>query len=232
MRPSTDTRLIRCLDGLAMSFAVIDYLHADLHPLCSTLQSSPERLPVAFERCWSFVDAVHRIREIAQSIPGLSVKTTEVRIFLDATSLAEDFRHYIQHLRKELMKQPGNNFPVWGSLSWIAPDDPMLNHTVLAGAQIGETTYNGCVFDVVNRTWVSKVALSVGGRTFNFDLMHEACARFRTFVLPWIGTTYTAGIQVQTQSPVVSMRLNLTGGDDVPPCNDSGSQEPAARLER
>jgi len=102
MHAATDTRLARCLDGLALSFAMLEHIHADLHLVCAGVKADKQSLPLAFWRCWSFVDTVHRIREAAQAVPGQSSKTSELRLFLDATAIAEDFRHYIQHLRSEL----------------------------------------------------------------------------------------------------------------------------------
>src|SRR5215813_4395867 len=99
MHAATDTRLIRCLDGLTLSFAILEEIHSELHAACAVLTVHKDRLPAAFWRCWSFVDTVHRIREVAQAIPGLSRNTPELRTFLGATSIAEGFRHYIQHLR-------------------------------------------------------------------------------------------------------------------------------------
>jgi hypothetical protein len=168
---------------------------------------------VAFLRCWSFVDTVHRIREVAQAIPGLSRKNTELRLFLDTTIIAGEFRDYIQHLRSELSKLPGNTFPVWGSLSWVDPTDPQLTHTALAGAQVGETQFVGCVFDTVEGRWVSNVALSVGGLSFNFDPIFSACIRFRDFIIPWLLTSYAPGIQSQDELPIMSTRIQLVERD-------------------
>lgn len=212
MHAATDTRLIRCLDGLEMSFAILKHLHSEMHDICKTLHTSQQELPVAFERCWSFIDSVHRIREIAQAVPGLNNKAPEVRVFLESTAIAEEFRHYIQHLRNELMKMPGNTFPVWGSLSWVDPVDPMVTHVALAGANVDKTEYHGCVFDTVERKWVSKVTLAVAGLSFNFDPIFEACKRFDRFVLPWIMSTYAPGVIAREKLPSVTMRLQINVG--------------------
>lgn len=213
MHATTDTRLVRCVDGLAMSFAILEHIHADLHVVCARVRANKQSLPVAFLRCWSFVDTVHRIREVAQAIPGLSRKNTELRLFLDTTIIAGEFRDYIQHLRSELSKLPGNTFPVWGSLSWVDPTDPQLTHTALAGAQVGETQFVGCVFDTVEGRWVSNVALSVGGLSFNFDPIFSACIRFRDFIIPWLLTSYAPGIQSQDELPIMSTRIQLVERD-------------------
>ncbi|MBS1154287.1 MAG: hypothetical protein H6R07_211 [Proteobacteria bacterium] len=207
MHATNDTRLVRCLDGLSMSFAVIEQIDSELYDACSRLLSEKELLPAVFWRAWSFVDTVHRIREVAQAVPGLSSKTSEMRKFLTSTEVAESFRHYIQHLRGELSKRPGNTFPAWGSLAWVDPNDPQLTHMALAGAQVGETHYAGLVFDTVEQRWVSRVALSVGGLSFNFDLIAAECMDFRNFILPWLLQKYAPGINLKDELPIISMRF-------------------------
>jgi len=214
MGAGTDTRLIRCLDGLSMSFAMLEHIHEAQYGVCAGLKADKAHLlPVAFWHCWSFVDIVHRIREIAQGIPGLGGKRAELRGFLNATAPAEAFRHYIQHLRSELAKSPGNTFPVWGSLAWVDPDDQWLSHTALAGAQVGETRFDGCVFDTVERRWVSRVALSVEGKSFNFDPIFASCIEFRDFVIPWVMSTYSPGVRFQEELPVMSTRIQFVPRD-------------------
>lgn len=214
MHAATDIRLVRCLDGLALSFAILQHIHADLHVVCASITSNKDALPPAYWRCWSFIDTVHRIREVAQAVPGLGRKTPELRLFLDATAIAEKFRHYIQHLRSELSKIPGNTFPVWGSLSWVDLEDSLLTHTVLAGAQVGDTQYPGCVFDTVERQWVSRVSLSVVGHSFNFDPIFATCMRFRDFVVPWLLNTCAPGFKFEEEVPVISARIQFVVRDD------------------
>src|SRR5918994_8011768 len=64
-----------------------------------------------------------RLRDLAQSIPGLGRKDPELKRFLATTELAERCRHYIQHLRQELADIEDHADPVWGSLSWEDPAD-------------------------------------------------------------------------------------------------------------
>ena len=85
----------------------------------------------------------------------------------------------------------------------------MLTHTALAGAQVGETRFVGCVFDTVERKWVSKVALSVNDLSFNFDPIFVACTRFIDFVVPWILAKYSPGIQLREELPVMSTRVQF-----------------------
>jgi len=61
MHAATDTRLVRCLDGLALSFAMLEHIHADLHLVCAGVKADKQSLPLAFLQCWSFVDTVHAL---------------------------------------------------------------------------------------------------------------------------------------------------------------------------
>jgi hypothetical protein len=143
MHATTDTRIVRCLDALSFSFSMLEDVHAELYPSCVRLRSDRNALPQAYWRAWSFVDLVHRIREVAQSVPGLSAKNKELREFLSATEFAEKLRHYIQHLRSELSKTPGNSFPAWGNLAWVDPEDPLLAYSAMSGAEVGQTSVSG-----------------------------------------------------------------------------------------
>jgi hypothetical protein len=215
MHASEDIRTVKCLDGLHYSFATLEYIYSDLHPTCCKIIKDHGAVVPALWRCWSFVDLVHRIREIAQALPGLSKKTPELVSFLDATKLAEDYRHYVQHLRGELSKRDVNPFPVWGSLSWVDSEDKSSSHTVFIGAQLKGTGVTSCVYDTLERRWVSLVCLGIAGSSFNFDPIYTVCARFRDFVIPWVLSSYKPGIHVTDKPRImtVQFRLGKKGGD-------------------
>jgi len=210
MHASKDVRLVKCLDGLDYSFALLDHAYDGLHDTCVGINTDHSELVPALSKCWMIVDLIHRIREIAQALPGLSRKNRELVSFLNATGIAKRFRHYIQHLREELAKSEMNPFPVWGTLSWIDGEDPTKSYTAFAGAMLPGTQYHGCVFDTHDRTWVSSVTLVVDSLSFNFDPIYEACSEFRDFVIPWIIDTYAPGITVSEDTPIITARF-LTG---------------------
>src|SRR5262245_144033 len=118
MLSALDLRKLRCMDGLHYSFQMLELSHDSLWTICCGIPGDNFNAVRGLASCWSFIDSLHRIREIAQAVPGLGRKHPEMRAFLDATELAEEFRHYIQHLRGELSHDPPNSFPVWGSLAW------------------------------------------------------------------------------------------------------------------
>ena len=186
MLTNIDIRKLRCLDGLHYSFELIDYYYSSLYGTCCEIPDNKSTVTKALSACWGFIDVLHRIREIAQSVPSLSVKHQEMRAFLSSTSLAENYRHYIQHLRNEITNDPPNTFPVWGALSWVDKDNSKRSNIAIFGSQIEDTHYSVCVYDTANKKWVSKVCLGVGNRSFNFDPIYQACIRFKEFILPYL----------------------------------------------
>jgi hypothetical protein len=167
-------RRVKVLDGLHFSFQLLEYHHAMMYPACAAVPTDRSKLVPALASCWSFIDVLHRLRELSQAVPGLAGRTPERRRFLERTAIAEKCRHYIQHLRSELARPSPETWPVWGSLSWVDPDDQLTTHTVMFGAHLPDTNYTGAVFDTVERRWVSRVCLGVKEWSFNFDPLFEA----------------------------------------------------------
>lgn len=222
-----DTRAVRrvkVLDGLFYSFRLLEHHYEAIYPACCRMREQPAMAVVAIANCWGFVDVLHRSRELAQLVPGLGHKQQDLVHFLRSTRLAEEYRHYIQHLRGELATTTHSS-PVWGSISWADPDDKALSHTVMVGTQPPgvQTLFSGAVFDTVDRRWVSRVCLGVKESSFNFDPMFDAARRFEAFVVPWIreraGITPAPAAHLQ----VVSARI-LIG--ELPP-NDTMQQAAA-----
>ncbi len=213
MLTALDVRKIRCLDGLHYSFQLLRHFQSNLWDTCCKIPADNSQIISALASCWGFIDAVHRIREIAQSTPGVSAKHAEMRAFLAASGLAEDCRHYIQHLRQELSKDPPNSFPVWGSLSWVDPITPNRAHTALLGAQIGGINYTSCIYDRLEKRWVSKVSLGIDNQSFNFDAIFLAALRFEKFILPLLTDSASVEVQLHDKLPIVSVDFVIPPDD-------------------
>src|SRR3990172_5329495 len=209
MHASTDLRNLKCFEGLHYSFEILEYNYKELYEKCASIKNNNEDLIPALSMCWSIIDSIHRIREISQAVPGLNKKGQNLISFLNETKIAEDYRHYIQHLREEVSKKNLNPFPVWGSLSWIDPDDESNSHSVIFGSKIEGTRYSGCVYDLLERKWVSKVSLSIKNYSFNFDPLYNASMKFKNFILPWIKSNYKHGIDIKDKLPIISTRFEL-----------------------
>jgi hypothetical protein len=207
MPDSFDLRTIKCFDGLHYSFETLIYIYESMHEMCTKIKDDQSFLIPVLWRCWSFIDIVNRIREISQAFPKLNKKNRQLMNFLEATSIAEEYRHYIQHLREELSKKAINPFPVWGSLAWVDPNDSKSSYVIFIGAQIKGTSVTGCVYDLVERKWVSKVCLGIAGKSFNFDPIYNSCMQFQKFIIPWILSANKSTIQIKEELPIITIQL-------------------------
>ncbi len=179
MHANKDPRILRFRDGFWFSRAILHREREELEALRSKL--SPDSLGDvlhAFATVWQIVDAVHRVRELAEGMPGLNKGDAWVRRFLDNTAIAEEFRHYVQHLRGELSKPDVGRFPVWGSLSWVSASDPLRLFTAVTGVVSPGMQISSGVFDSHENRYVSRVALSVKGPVFNVDPIVEETTAF------------------------------------------------------
>jgi hypothetical protein len=174
-----DPRLIRFRDGFWFSRALLRREVVELERIRAKLRpDARDGLLHTVATVWQIVDAVHRVRDLAQATPGVSQRDAAVRTFLGATTIAEQFRHYVQHLRGELAKPEVDRFPVWGSVSWVSAEDEGVMFTAVTGAVAAETEISGGVYDRVERRWVSRVSLSIRGVVFNVDPIVEATLTF------------------------------------------------------
>src|SRR4051794_19349083 len=94
MHASADIRLVKCLDGLHFSFEMLEQANDGLYETCVRVKTDPAALAPALWRCWSLVDVVHRLRELAEAVPGLSKRNPDLVTFLGVTHVAEECRHY------------------------------------------------------------------------------------------------------------------------------------------
>jgi hypothetical protein len=202
-----ELRKIRCFDGLHYSFELLRNFYSGIYENCKRIIEDNSRIIAALASCWGFIDALYRIREIALSTPSINSKHLEMRVFIESTELAEKYRHYIQHLRGELSNKPPNPYPVWGSLSWVDESDSDKAYTALLGAQIPGTTYTGCVFDIQNKKWVSKVCLGVGQHSFNFDPIYDSSLRFKKYIIPKIIENASNEVKLHEKLPIITMKL-------------------------
>lgn len=212
-----DIRKIRCLDALHYSFQILRHYHSRLWEDCCKLHQDNSQIVSVLAGCWGFIDSMHRVREIAQSIPDLSVKHPEMRAFLSASKHAEDYRHYIQHLRGELAKNPPNTFPVWGSISWTDKDNPQKSHTVFLGTHLSDTQNTSGVYDVKEQKWVSNVSLGIGDITFNFDKVFESAARFEEFCIPYLRNSLDVKLNFRDKLPIMSLEIGTKNPGFQPP---------------
>lgn len=202
-------RRVKVLDGLLFSFRLLEHHHAQLYPACVQLPRDPTALVAAIAAAWGFVDALHRARELAQSVRGLGRRNPHLKQFLYSTRSAEDYRHYVQHLRSELANSQTHTFAVWGSLSWVDTEDETVSHTAVIGSLPPDapTSYSGASYDTWKHQYVSRVNLGIRNLSFGFDPMLSAALAFERFVVAWIAKQGGWSLEDKGQLQIMTFRI-------------------------
>jgi hypothetical protein len=215
MHSKDDLRLFRFLDCIHYSLEVLNIQYNDLNSILAKLKpSDSSQIIRALAVSWSIVDSIHRIREVAQNIPGLGGDAPQLKSFLYDTRIVDVYRDYIRHLRNELSKTDLDKFPVWGSFSWIDNEDKKTCHTAFTGSVIGNVGFGSCVYDRHERRWVSKAAICIKNCVFNIDPCYESAKQFCRFILDWIKSVKAGQINEKKGIPVVSAQFVFPDNKD------------------
>jgi hypothetical protein len=116
---------------------------------------------------WSVVDSVHRIRELIEHAPIFPKNETDFRIFLAKTEVAEELRHYVQHLAGKA-KSWTSATPFWGVISWSSERDPTVQFTLVTSDPYVGGSLPGLIFDRQSNCFISTFQLEVA--MFRIDL--------------------------------------------------------------
>jgi hypothetical protein len=210
MHAKNDPRLVRFLDGLQYTLALIRLQYSDICGMIAKQTPDDHGMIMrSIYTAWGIVDSVHRIRELSQSIPGFSGSDQRLKLFLEETKIAEQFRHYIQHLRQELSKAKVDEFPVWGSFSWVGESDDHVVYTVLTGTPLEKTVVESCVYDTVEGCWVSKATLTIHGLSFHIDPIVAITSRFAEYAIHWIEGVKSIKIGSPEKLDVITARVEI-----------------------
>lgn len=206
MHVSEDPRLYKFFEAMHYSDFVLRQNYDELNSLIEHLEKENGSAIVRAQMiCWTIIDTIHRIREVAQNIPGLSRRNEHLKKLVQETAIVEKFRNYVQHLRNELSKKEMNNFPVWGSFSWIDHNDPRVSHTAISGGWDGKTSFPSSVYDTVEKRWVSRTSLSIADLSCNIDPIYERTMSFTSFCLSWMKDILGEKVTLHDKVPVVSI---------------------------
>jgi len=116
-------RQIVLLDGIRysadMAGIAIDRLWRQLCFIDSTEETIQNyHIAEAALDAWSIIDAAHRMSDLVEHLPGLSMKPWR-RIFRDRVNDALDLRNMWQHQDSEAERVVANRGQAWGALSWV-----------------------------------------------------------------------------------------------------------------
>lgn len=185
--PQILTKIIKAYNSLNISFGIIELNQNNLYQSCLSFEENTNQLYRALSECWSFIDNLHRIREVCRQAPTLNQKGLEFRKFLEVTEIAEECRHYMQHLARENNNE-NDTTPSFGSLSWLDKDNNSKVHLRVIGIAFKGSRHSMIPFDRLEGKFISRVSLSVMDRSFNFDLIYPEIINFKNFILAKLRT--------------------------------------------
>ena len=122
------------LSSIRVTIEMIDIAYArlleTLGQLTATEKVGPNLGRLASEAlldAWSIVDAIHRLRELLDQMPGLAQsRSYGLQVFKRRTADFETLRNSVQHLRGELSGMAEKGQAAWGVLSWLAATESDL----------------------------------------------------------------------------------------------------------
>lgn len=171
-----DKRQLLFLDGIRVSADICDLsikrLSKSLKKLPSLVAYSEDYITEvisAVQDAWAVIDSVHRFRELLQQFHGIKKNLPQFQAFYRSSEKAEEFRHFIQHIRREVNDLSDHQLPLWGTITWQLMSDFTEGKKIQRWLHIG-TFYEGVRSDLGQfhencRYEVDHIKLTIGGRS-------------------------------------------------------------------
>lgn len=163
-------RQILYLDALRLSAEIADTAFDRLHKLLAGISEerhahrsgsddekrsaqSQYAVPAMLD-AYSFIDSVHRFRELLQVTPGLK-HNAPFELFIRRTNDVRELRHIVQHLNREVDRIANEGWAALGTLTWLGPspvpESPASAYILQAGTFYAGQLTHGPMID----TWSS-----------------------------------------------------------------------------
>ncbi len=123
----------------------------------------------------SFVDYLHRFHEIVSAMPLLRKDAPELKRLSQFFVRVEEIRNYLQHMRGDLMANGPLKFPILGGISWIRGTK---NYMLLSNQPIQTYDAPGIAFDRLEKRYVCRYQLCIGGHELQLDTAFEEAKKF------------------------------------------------------
>ena len=185
-------KLVFHLDGLRYSFQMSNLVSRRIGgTLDEIARNHPdsyteEQVTSALLDAWILIDICHRVRGIAQGMPGLSRKLSGIQIFLRGTEQIESLRDYVQHFRNEIPNIPLESNPLWGVLSWTPTFDKTKAYSIFSGKLVGGVTGHSLTFDVNNAQFVTEIRLQANGINVNLVSVSKHLVKLKDCISAWL----------------------------------------------
>lgn len=138
--------------------------------------------PRAFADAFSVVDMANRLTSLVSKMPGFK-RTPEVELFIRKVGKAEEVRHAVQHLNREVERLAVEDEATWGWLLWVFAPEPKTGvfHSFFAlPGSMGKTKISPETRgpEGIFRSPVDQVELSAYGHRLSLTDLWDATADF------------------------------------------------------
>ncbi|MEX2091628.1 MAG: hypothetical protein WD971_03075 [Pirellulales bacterium] len=110
---------------------------------------------------YSFIDSVHRFREVLQITPGLR-HNAPFELFMRRTSGVKELRNIVQHLNRHVDRIAHEGWAALGTLTWLGPsavtNGPPSAYVLQAGTFYSNQLTNGPVLDISSSLQIGEIA--------------------------------------------------------------------------
>lgn len=221
---SVDRRVVLYLDGIRYSIQVADLVYDrlvnTLHRIARLPGGSRElgqAIVEATSDAWSFIDSLHRLRELVQQLPGLRHHETAVQVFLKSTRAVDEFRNYVQHFRNGIDRFAAAERPLWGALSWPEGTDLEAGRCpiIVPGTFYPGVVFPGCVFDPRTGRFEGGISIETGDQALDLTEIRGRLEQFVGWFEGWFSTAFADG--ERSGSDVhLQMRIRIAGRQPEP----------------
>jgi len=168
--------------------------------------------------CLGFIDFAFRFKSLMDNLPMVSNRRPDMVRVQQALESVEEARHRIQHLRGELGTNEPVDYPILGSISWMAGNGV---YSMALGTPIGKVEWPSLVFDRQQGKWTAAHIYKLKNAVVDLDVViaemraaynsvadsmtspHPESDEFKALkALKW-GTTFALKMQIgaPTQAP-------------------------------
>lgn len=188
--PARATALLLCLQGLSVAADVCQLSYSRARATARALEKHVESgapLELVVELIadvWTIVDSIHRYRELINRAPYLPKKDPSFKLFLTATDVCEDLRHYVQHFQGSVSDWAGGP-PLWGALSWVSELDCSRSYSVALIDSVLGGSGGSIAFDRVVGAFVCELQVEAAGHRLEIDKAVKRLAELDVQIDQW-----------------------------------------------
>jgi hypothetical protein len=174
-------RFATLYDTAKRCLIIVDEVYSDLEKHLESIRDTgntmnKSQIGIKIYMCvFSFIDFGHRFVQIVDAMPLLPKKRPEVKKLHSVMSALTSSRNYVQHIRNHLSKTESIDFPILGSMAWIADQ----RNYVLLPTQLTEGYGAPSIaYDTKEARYVCKYQFTIESHQIAIDIIYGEMKTF------------------------------------------------------